>query len=144
MTFHCDTCNQARDFDKDYSLYIINRRNEVSRVCRSCRGRSSVSFPDVYFDGKPEENLADDPHTGKPRVFSSRGEKAAYLRERGIMEAGDLIHGAPYSTSGNPGKVDSRHEVRMALKKVKEMGKDVRRQEYLRITKGGTLAVSKS
>jgi len=90
----------------------------------------------VYWDGKPEENLADDPVTGQPPVFFSKGHKAAYLKSRGIVEAGDRVHGAPAMTS-TPPKLDSRHEVRMALKKVSEMGRDVRRQEYLRIIKEG-------
>lgn len=95
-------------------------------------------MPDVYFDGKPEENLADDPATGRPRMFGSRGEKAAYLKSRGLMEAGDTVHGAPVEVHRNQERrIDTRHEVQMALKKVRDMGRDNRRQEYLRITKEG-------
>jgi len=96
---------------------------------------SGGGVPDVYWDGKPEENLANDPVTDKPIVFLSKGQKAEYLRSKGIMEAGDRVHGAPVSIYKNQERkaVDSRHEVQMALKKVKEMGRDRRRQEYLRI-----------
>lgn len=94
----------------------------------------------MFWDGKPEENLADDPVTGKPRVFFSKAEKAAYLKERGLREAGDRLHGAPAELWRNQNqipKTDTRHEVKMALKKVQEMGRDRRRQEYLRIQKEG-------
>jgi len=80
--------------------------------------------------------LADDPNTGKPRVFSSKGEKAAYLKERGLREAGDKVRGAPVMIHQNQNiRTDSKHEVKMALKRVKEMGIDRRRQEYYRIMK---------
>jgi hypothetical protein len=90
----------------------------------------------VYWDGKPEENLADGPD-GKPMVFLSRGQKAAYLKAKGLQEAGDRYHGAPISFHRNQERkvVDSRHEVRMALKKVQGMGRDNRRQQYLKILK---------
>ena len=116
---------------------VIDFKKVMRRYCRLCQS-PKAAVPDVYFDGKPEINLADDPTTGKPRVFSSRGEKAAYLKERGICEAGDKVRGAPVMLhKEKPPKLDSRHEVQMALKRVKEMGRDVRRQEYLKIQKEG-------
>jgi hypothetical protein len=53
------------------------------------------------------------------------------------MEAGDKHHGAPMSFINNDsrGTFDSKHEVRMALKKVKEMGQIRRREEFLKIRK---------
>lgn len=105
--------------------------------CDQCGAAGSSAVYDVYWDGKPEQGLADDPVTGKPRIFSSKGEKAAYLRSRGLQEAGDTYHGAPLQIHKNQERrSDSRHEVMMALKKVREMGQDVRRQEYLKIVKG--------
>lgn len=135
MTFFCDTCEKDRDFDSEYGLFIATSKKEIKRICRLCRS-PKVFYPDIYFDGKPEENLADDPATGRARVFFSKGEKASYLKERGLMEAGDRVHGAPVMASQSQApKLDSRHEVQMALKKVREMGQDVRRQELLRIRK---------
>lgn len=135
MTFFCNGCNKPQDFDRDYGMLIISAKRELRRFCRFCCN-PKVYLPDVFWDGKPEENLADDPRTGKPRVFSGKAEKAAYLKERGLVEAGDRVGGAPFMAHKQPvPKLDSRHEVRMALKKVKEMGRDVRRQEYLRIIK---------
>lgn len=135
MTFRCDSCERNRDFWTDYGLFIATAEREIKRVCRICRS-PRAAMPDVYFDGKPEINLADDPITGKPRVFASKMEKARYLRERGIVESGDPVHGAPVfvSREARP-KSDSRHDVKMALKRVKEMGQDVRRQAYLKILK---------
>lgn len=81
--------------------------------------------------------MADDPVTGKPRVFLSKGHKARYLRERGIMEAGDKVRGAFAAAVDQPPRQDSRTLVREAMQKVKGMGRDYRRQEYLRIVKEG-------
>lgn len=140
LTFLCDGCETQKNFAKDFVFMTTTKEGKGPnlRFCRTCR-TVRVSFPDVYFDGKPEENLADDPVTGRPRIFASKGEKAAYLRSKGIMEAGDNYHGAPTELYKNQLRkaVDGRHEVQMALKKVKEMGKDQRHQEYLRIVKEG-------
>lgn len=139
MTFYCDSCIQNKPLH-ELSILIIRKweaSGKVYRYCKSCRS-TKAAVPDVFWDGKPEENLADDPVTGQPRVFSSKAEKSAYLKERGIMEAGDRVHGAPLMVSQQePPKKDSRPDVMMALKQVKEMGQDVRRQEYLRIVKEG-------
>lgn len=139
MTFWCDGCARNVDFS-DFKMMILSpKHDKVTRLCRGCRSGTTSKVVDVYFDGKPEENLADDPRTGKPRVFSSKGEKAAYLKFKGLMECGDSVHGAPVQLAPNQERkaVDSRHEVQMALKRVREMGRDVRHQEYLRITKEG-------
>lgn len=142
MMFFCSGCQKDRDFETEFAILIIQKWGDgIIRFCRECRSpRSAV--PDVYWDGKPEGNLADDPVTGQPRVFLSRGQKAAYLKERGLMEAGDRVHGAPvmfHKEQVAPRK-DTRHEVRMALKRVREMGRDVRRQQYLRIVREGQRA----
>lgn len=138
MTFLCCLCEEEKDFDTEFSILVIESWGKgIKRFCKECR-RPKAGVPDVFFDGRPEEGLADDPNTGKPRVFFSKGEKAAYLKERGLMEAGDRYHGSPVEIHKNQNqKTDTRHEVKMALKKVKEMGRDVRRQEYLRICKEG-------
>lgn len=81
--------------------------------------------------------MADDPVTGKPRVFLSKGHKARYLKERGLMEAGDKVRGAFAPAVDHPQKQDNRALVAEALHQVKQMGRDYRRQEYLRIVKEG-------
>lgn len=141
MTFRCDICGQNRDFDLDFGMTIVSGKGVLTRICRRCK-RPKGGIPDVYWDGKPEENLADDPQTGMPRVFSSKAEKAAYLKSRGLMEAGDRVHGAPMSVTQmverpSHQKTDSREIVRKALADVKKMGIDYRRREFLRIKKQG-------
>jgi hypothetical protein len=98
-----------------------------------------ASVADVYWDGKPEVDLADDPTTGRPRVFSSRAEKAQYLKEHNIVQVDSRVHGAPLSSINVPQgtKSDSRDEIRKALADVKKMGIDYRRQQYLKIVKEG-------
>ena len=135
MKFLCNGCEKDCDFDLDFSLLIITPKNVTQRFCRECR-KPKVGVPDIFWDGKPEENLADDPNTGQPRVFFSKGEKARYLQERGLMEAGDRVHGAPVQLSQNQTrKTDSRPQVQEALRKVKQMSPDYRRNEFLRIKK---------
>jgi len=135
VIFFCNGCN--RDTHWDNLKRVVASDKKIQRFCKMCCNPKSY-VPDVYWDGKPEENLADDPRTGKPRIFSSKGEKSAYLKSRGIAEAGDRIHGAPIEIHKNQERnVDSRHEIKMALKQVKEMGQDVRRQAYLKVLKEG-------
>jgi hypothetical protein len=141
MNFLCNGCEKNKNFEKEFVFMTTTKegKGENLKFCRTCR-TVRVSFPDIYFDGKPEENLANDPLTDKPRVFISKGQKATYLKERGIMEAGDAHHGAPIQIHQNQNKkINTRHEVQMALKKVKEMGRDVRRQAYLKVIKEGRI-----
>jgi hypothetical protein len=137
MIFFCNGCGQNKDF-RDCRLWIVPEKGTMLRYCKICR-TVRASVPDVYWDAKPEENLADDPRTERPRVFSSKGEKAAYLKSRGLMEAGDRVHGAPVSFMHNQNRkvVDSKAEVQAALQKVKKMSPDYRRQEFLKIVKEG-------
>jgi len=137
MISFCNGCKKNVDF-RDIKRWVAPAKEHVLlRFCRSCIS-GTVTIHDVFWDGKPEEGLADDPATGKPRVFSSKFEKSAYLKARGLQEAGDTVHGAPYMFHKNQDiKTDPKHEVQMALKKVREMGRDNRRQEFLRIQKQG-------
>lgn len=105
----------------------------------------STTIPDLYFKpGVPEENLPDDPKTGKPPVFYSKREMAAFLKERGLVQVRDKEHGAfsvPQSFTGNDSKGIDRsskswHESRMQVKHLREMGIDQRRQAYLKAVKG--------
>lgn len=118
-------------------MIIDHQKKKISRICRICR-TPKANLPDVFWDGKPEENLADDPVTGKPISFTSKGQKAKYLESKGLREAGDRHRGSDvfYSRMDQP-KTNSKHEIKMALKKIKDMGAIARRQEYLRITKEG-------
>lgn len=137
MTFFCNSCEKDCDF-LEFSILVIEKWGHgIKRFCRSCRSPKS-GVADVFWDGKPEENLADDPNTGKPRVFFSKGEKAAYLKSRGIMEAGDRVHGAPVQIHQNQNKkTDTRPLVQAAIREVMKMSPARRHQEYLKVTKGG-------
>lgn len=137
MTFFCQGCDQEKDYSL-FSILIIERWGHgIKRFCKDCRNPSPC-VPDVYFDGKPEHNLADDPTTGQPRVFFSKGEKAAYLKQRGLMEAGDRVHGAPMMIHQNQNrKVDTKPQVQEALRKVMQMSPSARHREYQRIRKEG-------
>ncbi len=103
--------------------------------CDRCGEVPSVGLADVYFDGKEEHGLADDPTTGRARVFGSRGEKARYLKERNLSEAGDTVHGAPPSATSLENRREYGLSAGQAVRLVKQMGADVRRRELNRIMK---------
>lgn len=109
-------------------------------ICDKCGDMPGAAIPDVYWDGTPEHGLADDPKTGKPMVFSSKMEKARYLRDHNLVEAGDRIRGSSPSImremSGVREEYSARQSVEKALAHVRSMGADYRRQEYLRIKNG--------
>ena len=85
-----------------------------------------------------EHGLPDDPKTGKPLVFSSKGEKARYLRANNLVEAGDRMGGAPATILRDQGPKENNREIALkALAHVKQMGQDRRREEFNRIRQQG-------
>ena len=91
-------------------------------LCSQC---SDVAFntwiPDVYWDANPCDHAVDD--NGNPMTFLGKRHKALWLREHGISEAGDRVHGAPISCIPNERKPDRekiRREVRESYFKAKE------------------------
>lgn len=63
-------------------------------MCDQCGRLGAMSIPDVYFkrSGETYQNLTD--KMGRPIEFSSRGDKAVFMKSNGIREAGDSIHGS--------------------------------------------------
>jgi len=116
----CNGCGN----DKAYKTISV----DDFEYCDRCGEFSSRALPDVYWDGKPEHGLADDPVTGKPRVFSSKMEKARYLKERGLVEG--------WAKNPTDVRKNGREEAISALKEVSKWGKDYRRQQFLRIKRG--------
>jgi hypothetical protein len=107
---------------------------EYFEVCNACGGIGNAYVADVFWDGSPEHGLADDPKTGQPRVFGSKSEKARYLKENFLEEAGDKIHGAPPSILREQGRrEDPKASALAALKQVREMGFDQRRRALNKI-----------
>ena len=133
----CGGCGNA-EARKTQSGFVKSETGEniYSESCEKCGFTGNVWLPDVYFDGKPEENLADG-QDGKPRVFASKRDKAIYLKQNGIIEAGDTLRGAPISSMDTVVRKDpfSKERIAESRAQVKKMGVDVRRQEVLRIIK---------
>lgn len=139
--------------DKAYRQVVWHEKDEDGKLhmfecCDRCDGSNktwSNLEPDVYcVPGVPEDNLPDDPRTGKPPVFNSKREMSAFLKERGLVQVRDKEHGAmalPPGFGGNEQpRVDrnskSWHESRMQVKHLRDMGIDVRRQAFLKAAKG--------
>lgn len=111
--------------------------------CDMCGDIGTVGVADVFWDGTPEHGLPDDPRTGQPMVFGSKAEKARYLREHGLVEAGDKMHGSHATIlRQNQEAPARREEVEAALHYVKQMGADRRRQEFNRILKENQARIS--
>ena len=73
-------------------------KGELYRGCSDCLTEKTPSLsPDVFFDASKGSNQTDpnlcDRYKGKI-PFSSKREKAAILKNKGIREAGDKMHGA--------------------------------------------------
>jgi len=133
----CSGCGNKEAY-KTASMFTENEQGERVNTewCDRCGTVSNVWMPDVFWDGKPEENLADGAD-GKPRVFGSKRDKAIYLKSKGIFEAGDSYHGAMMSATRVPAR-DTRkslEQTREAIRKAKSMGADVRRREIHRMMK---------
>ena len=125
------TCNGCGN-DRAYRV----RTGVGYEICDRCGSVGSATLPDVYWDGTPEHGLADDPKTGQPRTFASKMEKARYLMERGLREAGDTFHGAPASVlTMEPPKEGANDTALKALKHVRNMGLEEKRKAYKKILK---------
>jgi hypothetical protein len=93
--------------------------------CNRCGDFKVDAVPDVFWNGSPEHGLADDERTGRPRVFSSKREKAEYLKSKGLVEG--------WAKQRFSRESDARVCVEKALQNVKNMGQDYRRSEFNRI-----------
>jgi hypothetical protein len=109
----CNGCGN----DKAYRVDILGGGEEICDVC----GRlPAVWLPDVQVKSGAEYTLPD--VNGKPPVFTSRREKATFLRAHNLAEAGDKMqYGNPYVKKYDKGEALS--QVRKAMAEVKALGK---------------------
>lgn len=139
MNFFCDGCERiSPHIDLKRCVITAERESRFLRFCRFCCDQTA-SVPDVFWDGKPEINLADGPD-GKPVTFSSKHEKARYLNEHGLREAGDKYHGAPISAvemekkHAEQMKQKGRVQVKETISRIMKMKPEERHREFLRVT----------
>lgn len=67
---------------------------ELHEACDRCGAVGSVKNPDVFFQGEYfEPHFATD---GQPhgQVVTSKSHKAQIMRELGVRESGDKVHGS--------------------------------------------------
>ena len=136
------TCGCGNENAVHYSARFVKNetgQNVYVESCEKCGDAGNVWLPDVYFDGKPEENLADGPD-GKPRSFASKRDKAIYLKSQGICEAGDTFHGAPFTSLVSEDRESRRRRIKQevveARRKVQSMSPEYRHNEFMRIMGG--------
>ena len=88
-------CNRCGSDDSIRMRIIYDTEtNRTHEICDRCGFRTSVCIPDTYFRTPYfDENLADEQHTHGQFIESKR-HKAQIMRQLGIREAGDRIHGS--------------------------------------------------
>lgn len=74
---------------------VIDASGNYLRYCTSCASGNTLSVPDVYIGNgsgvQYEENIAD--KMGNPIPFYDKASKIAAMKQAGVHEAGDRIHG---------------------------------------------------
>ncbi len=91
----CPTCQ----YEYAYKIrYSIDKDGNGSEVCDKCGNLSGTWYPDVFWDGNTTNNNITN-SMGEPIPFFSRQQKAKVLREKGMSEAGDRVHGAYVGSS---------------------------------------------
>ena len=77
---------------------------KFEKLCSDCFDGKLAKISDVFYgygSGEHTEENICNPETGKPIPFSSREGKAAAMREAGVREAGDMVHGARTTFTGH-------------------------------------------
>lgn len=98
----CD-CGEEATF-----LKIRWQDGHLVRQCDKCAGVANPHNPDVYFE-RPyfDGNLGDEKHPHGQWVSSPK-DKARIMKEQGLIERGDRVHGArvPYEKGYGGREVD--------------------------------------
>lgn len=93
-----DPCDNCGSITWHYFRIKCSDAQELYRGCSDCLNETTPNLsPDVYFDSSKGSNQTDPNlcrRNGTPIPFSGKREKAAILKQKGIREAGDKIHGA--------------------------------------------------
>lgn len=110
MTSKFTCCGRKLDYSLLKRSIAPADGSALQRFCKDCVSGNAPAMPDVYF-GKEyingainyEENIAD-PKTGKPIPFYDKASKAAAMKQAGVREAGDRVHGARNEDTLRSGK----------------------------------------
>jgi hypothetical protein len=131
----CETCGNLDAKLSKSGFYKGENGREYFSYCEKCGYVELPTFYDVNWkSGQPEKNLMDD-KTGKPMEFISKGHKARWLRERGIVAMGDRDKGGTafdnYLTPRKIDKYESLNKVKEVYREVKKMPRE-HRQKLIR------------
>ena len=95
-------CNGCGNSNATIWQLIVTKKYGRQEKCDKCGIVSSPVHSDVYWGGQHTNPNITDEH-GTPIFLESREHKARIMREKGIIEAGDKVHGAPYLPGRRPG-----------------------------------------
>ena len=91
----CTNCGSIKWF---YFRMICPHKKKLRGECSDCSNASIPKLsPDVYFDSSKGVNQTDPNlcrRDGTPIPFSGKRKKAKILKQKGLREAGDKIHGS--------------------------------------------------
>ncbi len=90
MTMECGNCGNKEAHRWKVSFSKEGRHEN----CEGCGHVGTTWQPDVYFPGMHKDpNIVD--NMGNEILLESRQHKARLMRERGMREANDRLHGGP-------------------------------------------------
>jgi hypothetical protein len=86
----CGNCDNKTAYRWKVTYGKYGRREE----CDRCGNVGTTWQPDVYFPGiHKDPNIVD--NMGNEILIESKQHKATLMRERGMREANDRVHGGP-------------------------------------------------
>lgn len=81
--------------DRAYRVVTIYRDGQLLDSCDRCAALEPSTIHDVYWPGHAHYNSQLVDKFGKPILITSKAHKAQILKEKGLIEAGDRVRGAP-------------------------------------------------
>jgi len=90
MALDCDGCGN----EKAASLFISYGKEGRICICDRCGHTGIASSPDVYWPGHTYESQNITDRMGKPIPLTSKRQKAKIMKEMGLKEVGDRVHGS--------------------------------------------------
>ena len=93
----CVKCQRRIDgVDLKVKRIVTNDEGKWEMFCTQCIAGNTVGVPDVWYgygSGEHTEENICDPKSGQPIPFSSKASKLAAMRQAGVHEVGDRVHG---------------------------------------------------
>lgn len=87
----CSACGNK----SAYRIVTAYHEGKLLDSCDRCGNHEATTIHDVYWPGHPHYNSQLVDKFGRPILITSKAHKARILKEKGLIEAGDTVRGAP-------------------------------------------------